>query len=57
MRHNILGGYGVYFVLTGLALLALLLAVQLPVKTWASEKLDELEALARETDVNDYNCN
>ncbi|KAF8199733.1 major facilitator superfamily transporter [Pholiota molesta] len=43
VRHNIMGGYGVYFVLTGLALLALVLAIQLPVKTWATKKADELE--------------
>ncbi|KJA16171.1 hypothetical protein HYPSUDRAFT_207236 [Hypholoma sublateritium FD-334 SS-4] len=42
IRHNILSGYGVYFILTGLSSLALLLAAQLPVKTRAETK-DEPE--------------
>ena len=36
IRHNILGGYGVYFILTGISFFALLLAAQLPEKTWAA---------------------
>ncbi len=36
--NNILGGYGVYFILTAISFFALLLAAQLPEKTWAATK-------------------
>ncbi|KAF5327245.1 hypothetical protein D9619_004764 [Psilocybe cf. subviscida] len=38
IQHNIMGGYGVYFIMTAFIMLALLLAVQLPEKMWGSEE-------------------
>lgn len=43
VRNNIVGGYGAYFVLIGISLLALLLAAQLPARTWASLKEEPIE--------------
>jgi len=37
VEHQILGGYGVYAVLTTLATLSLLLAIQLPHQLWNKE--------------------
>jgi len=42
VRHNILGGYGVYAVLTVIACGALLLAVQLPAQTWKKEEEEDI---------------
>lgn len=38
IQHNIIGGYGVYFIMTAFTMLAFSLAVQLPEKTWGSEE-------------------
>ncbi|KAF5327120.1 hypothetical protein D9619_004721 [Psilocybe cf. subviscida] len=38
IQHNIVGGYGVYIIMTAFTVLALLLAVQLPKKMWGSEE-------------------
>lgn len=38
LQHNIIGGYGVYFIMTTFTILALLLAIQLPTKMWGSEE-------------------
>ncbi|KAF5327242.1 hypothetical protein D9619_004767 [Psilocybe cf. subviscida] len=38
IQHNIMGGYGVYFIMIVFTMLALLLAVQLPEKMWGSEE-------------------
>ncbi|KAF9479984.1 major facilitator superfamily transporter [Pholiota conissans] len=40
VRHDIMGGYGVYLILTGIAILALALAIQLPSQTWAKQQAD-----------------
>ncbi|KDR78788.1 hypothetical protein GALMADRAFT_244335 [Galerina marginata CBS 339.88] len=38
IQHSVLGGYGVYAILTSLAALALLLAVQLPQQLWNNQE-------------------
>ena len=43
IQYNILGGYGVYAVLAGLSLGALLLADQLPHRLWGEDSHDDLE--------------
>jgi MFS family permease len=41
VQHNVLGGYGVYLLMTILSLLALVLATLLPTRVWEENDIPE----------------